>query len=89
MDRAGVEGISVDQKVNVQAAAETSKTAVIVGNLDPVQLLWKGTPEAVKEECAKVFGRGAKIVTIGCGTVSATPTENLKALVEYAKSTNY
>jgi len=89
MDRAGVEGISVDQKVNVQAASETSKTAVIVGNLDPVQLLWKGTPEAVKEECAKVFERGAKIVTIGCGTVSATPTENLKALVEFAKSTNY
>jgi len=89
MDRAGVEGISVDQKVNVKAAAETAKTAVIVGNLDPVQLLWKGTPEAVTEECAKVFERGAKIVTIGCGTVSATPTANLKALVEFAKSTKY
>ena len=89
MDRAGVEGISVDQKVNVKAAAETAKTAVIVGNLDPVQLLWKGTPETVTEECAKVFERGAKIVTIGCGTVSATPTANLKALVEFAKSTKY
>ena len=89
MDRSGVEGISVDQKVNVQAAAETAKTAVIVGNLDPVQLMWKGTPAEIKEECAKVFERGARIVTIGCGTVSATPTENLKALVEYAKATKY
>ena len=89
MDQAGVEGISVDQKVNVQAAAETAKTAIIVGNLDPVQLMWKGTPDAVKGECAQIFGRGAKIVTLGCGTVSATPTENLKALVEFAQSTKY
>jgi len=89
MDQAGIEAISVDQKVDVKAAAAASKTAVIVGNLDPVQLLWKGTPENVKEECAKVFERGAKIVTIGCGTVSATPTENLKAFVDFAKSTNY
>lgn len=89
MDRAGVEGISVDQKVNVKAAAETAKEAVIVGNLDPVQLLWKGTPEAIKAECAKVYADGARIVTVGCGTVSATPTENLKAFVEFAKSSKY
>jgi [methyl-Co(III) methylamine-specific corrinoid protein]:coenzyme M methyltransferase len=89
MDRAGVEGISVDQKVNVKAASEAAKEAVIVGNLDPVQLLWKGTPDAIKAECAKVFADGAKIVTVGCGTVSATPTENLKAFVEFAKSSKY
>ena len=89
MDQAGVEGISVDQKVDVKKAAETAKTAVIVGNLDPVQLMWKGTPAQIKEECARIYGEGAKIVTLGCGTVSATPTENLKAFVEYAKASKY
>ena len=89
MDRSGVEGISVDQKVNVKAAAEASKDAIIVGNLDPVQLLWKGTPAEIKAECEKVYAAGAKIVTVGCGTVSATPTENLKAFVEFAKASKY
>ncbi|MCL2862529.1 MAG: MtaA/CmuA family methyltransferase [Methanimicrococcus sp.] len=89
MDQSGVDGISVDQKVNVRPAAESAKGAVIIGNLDPVRLMWRGTPADIKAECVKISESGAKIVTIGCGTVSATPTENLKALVEYAKESEY
>ena len=89
MDKAGVNAISVDQKVNIKAAAESAKTAIIVGNLDPVQLLWKGEPAAIKEQCAKVFADGSKIIAAGCGIVSASPTANLKASVEAAKNIKY
>jgi len=89
MDQAGIDAISVDQKVNIAKAVEASKTAVIIGNLDPVQLMWKGTPDGIKAESAKIFANGSKIITLGCGTVSATPTENLQALVEYAKTSKY
>ncbi|MDR0768126.1 MAG: MtaA/CmuA family methyltransferase [Methanosarcinales archaeon] len=89
MDQAGVECISVDQKVDLKKASEAVKTAIIAGNLDPVQLMWKGTPAEIKEMCVKDFKNGAKIVTLGCGTVSATSTENLKAFAECAKTLKY
>ncbi len=89
MDQAGFNAISVDQKVNIKLAVSRAKNAIIVGNLDPVELLWKGNPEMIKEKCSYIFDEGSKIVTAGCGIVSATPNENLKALVEYAKGRYY
>ena len=89
MDKSGVNAISVDQKVNLTAASDSSKTAIIVGNLDPVQLLWKGEPAAIKEMCEKNFAGGAKIVTVGCGIVTATSTKNLQAFVEAVREMKY
>ncbi|MCL2142510.1 MAG: MtaA/CmuA family methyltransferase [Methanimicrococcus sp.] len=89
MDKAGVNAISVDQKVNIKVATENAKTAIIVGNLDPVQLLWKGEPAAIKEQSAKVFAEGSKIIAAGCGIVTATPTKNLQASAEFAKTAKY
>lgn len=89
MDQAGFNAISVDQKVNIELASASAKNAVIVGNLDPVELLWKGTPESIQKQSELIFSKGSTIVTAGCGIVSATPTENLKALVNFAKNTSY
>ncbi|NLI61827.1 MAG: MtaA/CmuA family methyltransferase [Methanosarcinaceae archaeon] len=89
MDSAGVHGISVDQKVNIKEAVANAENAVIIGNVDPVQVLWKGTPEQIKEASQKAFDEGAKIIAPGCGIVSATPTENLKAIVQFAKDHKY
>lgn len=89
MDKAGVNGISVDQKVDVVAASAAAQTAVIVGNLDPVQLLWKGTPDAIKAQAEKIFKDGSSIVTAGCGIVTNTPNENLIALTDFVKTLKY
>lgn len=89
MDEAGINAISVDQKVDIASAVKDSKKAVIVGNIDPVQVLWKGTPEQIKEQSQKITQDGVAIIAPGCGIVSATPTENLKALVEFAKEHKY
>ncbi|MDD4250447.1 MAG: MtaA/CmuA family methyltransferase, partial [Methanosarcina sp.] len=47
MEKTGVEGISVDQRVDIATAKGNVENALIIGNLDPVAVLWNGTPEDV------------------------------------------
>ncbi len=89
MESSGVDAISVDQNVDVATAVGNVDKAVIVGNLDPVNVLWNQTPEVVKEESQKVLDAGVGLLAPGCGIVSKTPTENLQAMVEMAKSHKY
>lgn len=92
METCGVDAISVDQNVDAEAAVANANSAVIVGNLDPVNCLWNQTPEFVTETVAKVapaFDGGKGIVGPGCGIVSQTPTENLQAMIEAVKAFKY
>jgi [methyl-Co(III) methylamine-specific corrinoid protein]:coenzyme M methyltransferase len=89
METCGVDGISVDQNVDAATAVGNVKNATIVGNLDPVNMLWNQTPEAIKEQSQKVLDAGIGLLAPGCGIVSKTPTENLQAMVEMAKSHKY
>ncbi|WP_321429792.1 methylcobamide:CoM methyltransferase MtbA [uncultured Methanolobus sp.] len=89
MESSGVDGISVDQNVDVATAVGSVEKAVIVGNLDPVNMLWNQTPEAIKEQSQKVLDAGVGLLAPGCGIVSKTPTENLRAMVEMAKNHKY
>jgi [methyl-Co(III) methylamine-specific corrinoid protein]:coenzyme M methyltransferase len=89
METCGVDGISVDQNVDAATAVGNVKNAVIVGNLDPVNMLWNQTTEAIKEQSQKVLDAGIGLLAPGCGIVSKTPTENLQAMVEMAKSHKY
>ena len=89
MESCGVDAISIDQSVDVAAAVSIAENAVIVGNLDPVNVLWNKTPELVKEESQKVLDAGIGLLAPGCGIVSKTPNANLQAMVEVAKSFRY
>ncbi len=89
MDKTGVNGISVDQKVDIKTATGSVKNAIIVGNLDPVAVLWNGTPEEIAEASKKALDAGVGLLTVGCGTVSMTPTVNLQKMIECAKSHTY
>jgi [methyl-Co(III) methylamine-specific corrinoid protein]:coenzyme M methyltransferase len=89
MESSGVDGISVDQNVDVATAVGSVEKAVIVGNLDPVNMLWNQTPEAIKEQSQKVLDAGVGLLAPGCGIVSKTPTVNLQAMVEMAKNHKY
>ena len=82
----GVNGISIDQKVDVGKAKERVKgRACIIGNIDPVGILVEGSPETVEAECKSVIEKGVDILAPGCGLSPYTPTANLKAMVEAAK----
>jgi len=89
MDKTGVNGISVDQRVDVKTAKGNVENAVIVGNLDPVAVLWNGTPEYVASVSQKVLEAGVDLLSPGCGIVSMTPTANLQKMVSCAKSYTY
>ncbi|MBN1134546.1 MAG: MtaA/CmuA family methyltransferase [Methanosarcinaceae archaeon] len=89
MESCGVDGISVDQTVDIATAASKLEKAALIGNLDPVNMLWKQTPEVIKEESKKVLDSGVDVLAPGCGIVSKTPTVNLQAMVEMAKNHKY
>jgi [methyl-Co(III) methylamine-specific corrinoid protein]:coenzyme M methyltransferase len=89
MDKTGVNGISVDQRVDIKTATGNVKDAIVVGNLDPVAVLWNGTPEDVAEASQKVLDAGVGLLTAGCGIVSMTPTANLQKMISCAKSHRY
>lgn len=89
MESSGAEGISVDQSVDVATAKSKVDKAVIIGNLDPVATLWKGTPESVTAASEAAIAAGADLVAPGCGIVSKTPNECLQAMVEATKKHTY
>ncbi|AKB26595.1 Methylcobalamin:coenzyme M methyltransferase, methylamine-specific [Methanosarcina sp. MTP4] len=82
MEKTGVEGISVDQRVDIATAKGNVENTLIIGNLDPVANLWNGTPETVAEESKKILDAGVGLLAPGCGIVSMTPTANLQKMVE-------
>ncbi|AAM03599.1 methylcobamide:CoM methyltransferase MtbA [Methanosarcina acetivorans] len=89
MDKTGVNGISVDQRVDIKTATDNVENAIIIGNLDPVAILWNGTPEDVAEASKKVLDVGVGLLSPGCGIVSMTPSANLQKMVECAKNYKY
>lgn len=61
---------------------------VLLGNINPVRVLKDGTPESVYTavaECHRQAGRNY-VAGAGCEIARGTPPENVRALVEYARS---
>lgn len=85
----GVTAISVEHTVNVPAALEIFKEAnlsvPIIGAIDPVKVLFQGTPEDVKKDVAESFNEGMSLISPGCAVPPATPTANIIAMVEAAR----
>lgn len=61
---------------------------VLLGNIDPVRVLLKGTPEAVRDGVAACHhGAGERfIVGAGCEIPRGTPAGNVNAMCEYART---
>ncbi|TGC08720.1 methylcobamide:CoM methyltransferase MtbA [Methanolobus halotolerans] len=89
MESSDVDAISVDQNVDVATALSKVDSAVIIGNLDPVSVLWKKTPEQIREVSKDLLAAGAGLLGPGCGIVSKTPNANLQAMIEMAKGHTY
>jgi uroporphyrinogen decarboxylase len=89
----GADCIHVDQKVDLAHARNVlGPKACIMGNVDPTYLISLGTPEEVfskaKENIKDAGREGAFILSGGC-LIADAPPENVKALVEAAKSFRY
>jgi uroporphyrinogen decarboxylase len=89
----GVDGLSLDSKVDFEAARKRLGPKVcLIGNVDPL-LLEQGSVDEVEEksrECIEVAGKeGAFILSGGCGITADTPPENIKTMVKTALAYRY
>jgi len=87
----GADIINVDSLVDLgQVSQSVSDTMCVKGNVDPVQVLMRGTPEQVVaacRQCIDVAGKnGGFILSPGCEVPRDTPAENLEAMIDTAKT---
>lgn len=73
-----VDAVSIDHVVDVSDARHTFKDTVLVGNVNPVDVLLFGTPQDVEEASLKCLDAGVDILAPGCGFSPNTPIENMK-----------
>lgn len=86
MAETGADAISVDQKNDVPAARERLGTeAVLLGNVDPYNVLVKGTPADIESAVKAVIDAGVNGVVPGCDIWPDIPKENMTAFVESTK----
>jgi len=87
--KTGCAAISVEHTVNIPAAlekfaAEGIKTPLI-GAIDPVNTLFSGEPEKVRQETREAIAKGFAMISPGCAVPPATKTANLTAIVDTVK----
>ena len=90
MAATGAQILELDHKVNLREARERLGPDVcLMGNLDPVECLWRGTPgevaTAARAAIAAAGTRGAFILGSGCEVPVAAPRDNLVAMVQAAR----
>jgi uroporphyrinogen decarboxylase len=86
---AGADIMSVDYKVDLGEARRILGGKIAFGgNMNPVAVMQKETPEGVSAACreaiAKAGSTGGYIVMPGCDIPPSVPIENVKAMVETA-----
>jgi uroporphyrinogen decarboxylase len=92
MAETGADILEIDSQVDLaEAKALTKGKVALMGNLDPTEVLFRGTPEKVRaasEACMRAVEaeKGGFILGSGCEVVMRSPLENLKAMVEAAHS---
>lgn len=81
MAQAGADALSVDQKNDLAASRAKLPEAVLLGNIDPYNLLVQGTPETIEAGIRKIIDNGPSAVWPGCDIWPEVPPENMKALM--------
>ncbi|MFT3891472.1 MAG: uroporphyrinogen decarboxylase family protein [Anaerolineales bacterium] len=79
LDQTGAEAISVDQTTDAKAARTVLKKSLLFGNIDPVELLWRGEEASITEAVRGAKEAGVDAVWPGCDLVPQTSSQNLKS----------
>jgi uroporphyrinogen decarboxylase len=91
MLHSGADAFELDYKTDATKAREIlCEKACFVGNIDPSGVLAMGTPELVEQktvELLNVFSKTNRfILNAGCAIPAETPPENLKRMINVARS---
>jgi len=91
MANTGAQILELDHKVSLKTAKRLVGNRVcLMGNLDPVELLWRGSPRAVdlaaRQAIAEAGADAGFILGSGCEVPVSAPPENLKAMIAAAHS---
>lgn len=90
MGRLGCEIVDLDFKAPMALGRERMGPGqVLLGNINPVATLRDGTPESVRAAVADCHHQAGSrfVVGAGCEVTRDTPLENLRAMVDYARTT--
>jgi uroporphyrinogen decarboxylase len=87
----GVEGISLDSKMNLPREAEKlPSNLVLLGNIDPKRVIERGSVEDVRWEVRRLLRHMKKyrnfILSTGCDVPIGAPLRNLEAMMSEARS---
>jgi len=85
----GTNILSLDQVDFATAKEQIGRKVCLMGNIDLVKVLYKGTPEDVEKaalECIRKAGKGGGFILAGsCAIPPGTPVENVAAISKAAK----
>jgi [methyl-Co(III) methanol-specific corrinoid protein]:coenzyme M methyltransferase len=83
----GVTGCSIEEKVDPFVACKIAKgKTVLVGNVGSVRPLFQGTVQETIEGTKRSAEAGFDVISSGCGIATATPNENMQAMVDTIKA---
>jgi [methyl-Co(III) methanol-specific corrinoid protein]:coenzyme M methyltransferase len=76
-----VDAISVDQLNDLTASRKVLTDTLLLGNIDPVAMLWQGNENQIAEAVQAAKEAGVDAVWPGCDLVPQTSIENIKSFV--------
>ena len=90
MAKTGTKMMELDHLVDLKVAKQqVGDQVILMGNLNPTELLLTGTPadvEAAAKVCIETVGQdGRYILSSGCEVPPLAPLENIRAMVQAAK----
>jgi [methyl-Co(III) methanol-specific corrinoid protein]:coenzyme M methyltransferase len=87
MGQTGADILSLEPKANATLAREKcGPDIILMGGVDTATTLFMKDAETVKQACEESIADGIQILAPGCAVAPGTPTENLLAMVEIAKT---
>lgn len=87
MLKCSIDAISLDQIMDYEdVKPRISNDIVLIGNLDPIELLGRGKPEDIREETIKLMKimreNNNYLCAFGCNCLNDTPVENLQSAIK-------
>jgi MtaA/CmuA family methyltransferase len=88
MTESGARVLSLDQCMDLRESRKNAPRVALGGNVDPVNSLWLGSVETVRQDvlqCLAGAGTEKFILMSGCSVPPQTPLENLRAMIQTAR----